>query len=81
MCKGVLKTIKQFIVLLVSNKDIISSKRFMGILCMLVYILVLLLGFVVEISQAQLELTRLLLYFGAGLLGITGLEKFKDAFK
>ena len=66
---------------LISENSGLSSKRFGGLISLGVVIIILIVGFFIEISDIQANLTEKLLYAALGLLVGGVLEKFKDMFR
>ena len=66
---------------MLSAGDNVSSKRVVGALCILIYILFIVLNFFISLSETQLKLLDGLLWGGVVLLGASLVEKGINTFK
>lgn len=66
---------KNFIQNMLSGDSPISSKRTLGVLCILYYFIIFALTYFVEISDTQVTMSNQILFVGAGLLGVGIFEK------
>lgn len=67
---------KEFIKNILSSSEDVSSKRFAGLLCIISYILITILGFFVELNEVNVSMANTMFIGGAGLLGANIVEKF-----
>ena len=69
---------KTFIKSMLSSKDDVSSKRVMGITCILIYFCIFVSAYFIELSISQVGMANMILGTGTVLLGATAFQNKKN---
>jgi len=67
---------REYFKLMLASDSGVSSKRFAGLMCFLIYFLIFITTYFVDLTPGQITMSNTFIYVGASLLGATVFEKF-----